>query len=124
VSSDLLLGGEGTGLPAGRYHLQVKRGTEDFANVSRLVVDGSLLRNRTVAEFIATNELILLRQGMSIGRTINSDWTGLTAQGSGRYLIRLTYTVRLYGSEVPSNLQFPLFQTQLTSNVVEVEVEP
>jgi hypothetical protein len=76
------------------------------------------------AEFIAANNLILLRQGMFIGRTVNSDWKGLTSQGPGKYFIRMIYTVQPNGSEVPSNLQFPIFRTQLTSNILEIEVEP
>ena len=125
VSSDIALGSGGFGHQFGTYQLQLRKaGAPDFVDGPRTFGDPIGSRDLAASDFIVANRLILLEPGAFIGRTISSDWDGLTLLEPGRYSIRVTYTS--YGAEklIPRELRFPIFRSPLTSNVIVLEIQP
>jgi hypothetical protein len=125
VSGAIELGSGGLGHQFGTYQLQVRRsGAGEFVNGPGNASDGLPGRNPTTLQFIIDNQLVLLRPDTFLGTTINSDWDGLTLLPPGRYSIRVTYTS--YGRErdIPQDLPFPIFRLQLTSNVIDIDIQP
>jgi hypothetical protein len=129
VSGDIALGIGGFGHQFGTYQLQVRKaGASDFTDGPQMF--GSPLRapgasdSSPVSDFLVANRLIPMEPGAFIGRTISSDWDGLTLLELGRYSIRVTYSS--YGAErlIPRELRFPIFRAPLTSNVIDLEIQP
>jgi hypothetical protein len=125
VSSALQLGAVGIGHEFGGYQLEIsKTGTTGFVAVPGIASDGIPPRNLSSGDFILQNQLVLLLEGVFVGKTFASNWYGLTLQEPGRYSVRVTY--RSYGKDemIPNDLRFPIFRTPLVSNVIDLEIKP
>jgi hypothetical protein len=124
VSGDVLLGAGGIGHEFGAYRLQFKEtGASEFLDLPVIFADGFPQSKLSLAEFIATNKLVLLRNNMFIGRTLSSTWDGLTLLKPGRYAIRVTYTSHGDERAIPTDMPFPIFRSSLVSNVIDLEIQ-
>ena len=109
----------------GRYELHVRKTkTAAFVSVGGIALDGFPAKNPSVSDVIVNNGLVLLEGGMFIGRTIQSNWDGLTLLKPGRYGIRVTYETYGDRSVVPKEIRFPVFLQPLVSNVIDIEIQP
>ena len=115
----------GRGQEFGTYALEVRKDPASAFTEGPYTAE-VLLPRRTVSvpDFLSRHRLVLLEESMFIGRTTNSNWDGLTQLNPGRYSIRVTYSS--YGDErdVPQDLRYPIFRERITSNVIEVEIQP
>ena len=126
VSGDIAVGSAGFRHQFGSYGLEIrKRGAPGFVNPPRTFADPiGAKRNLSVAEFLVSNQLVLLEEGMFVGRRISSNWEGLTLQEPGHYSIRVTYSSSGDESLIPKELRFPIFRSAMTSNVIDLEIQP
>jgi hypothetical protein len=121
VTSDIDLG---MILPVGRFRLQVRDANSGsgFVNGPEYALDPiGIAKPATPIEFVANNNLCLLKPDSFIGKVFRSDWAGLTLLGPGRYSIRITYD--FFSSIVPKDLPHAMFTAPLVSNVIELEIQ-
>ncbi|MBI4473942.1 MAG: hypothetical protein HY646_14840 [Acidobacteria bacterium] len=125
VSSAIRLGAVGIGHQFGSYQLQLRKsGASEFIAGPGMASDGIPPRNLRAADFILHNQLVLLQEGMFIGKTFGSNWYGFTLLEPGRYSIRVTYSSSGAEKLIPSELRFPIFRSPLISNVIDLEIQP
>jgi hypothetical protein len=129
VSGDTSLGSIGIGHEFGWYKLQVrKRGASEFVAVGGTALDGFPPKNPSTADIIVANRLVLLEGNeysrMFLGKTINSNWKGLTVLESGRYSIRVVFATYGDRTVVPRDIRYPIFLQPLVSNVLDIEITP
>ena len=129
VSGDISLGSFGIGHEFGRYQLQVrKRGASEFVAVGGVALDGFPPKNPSTADIIVANRLVLLEgnehSSMFLGKTINSNWKGLTVLDPGRYSIRIAFTTYGDRTVLPKDVRYPIFLQPLVSNVLDIEITP
>jgi hypothetical protein len=129
VAGAISLGSFGVGHEYGWYELQVrKRGASDFVPVPGVAADRFSRGPQSTAEILVENRLVLLEANeysrMFVGKTINSNWRGLTLLEPGRYSIRVAF--KTYGDRtvVPKDLRYPIFLQPLVSNVLDIDVRP
>ena len=117
---------ERTSSRLGSYQLQVrKRGSSDFLPVGGVAADGYGGRVRSTADILVENQLVLLEGNqysrMFVGKTINSNWRGLTVLEPGSYSIRVAFNTYRDRTVVPKDIRYPIFLQPLVSNVLDLE---